>query len=110
MQTHLRQHNGLLVRDLAQQFDYNIAVKPRDSTKIERAQFFQGSASASLRLRGEDIVVLPPGFRFCRKSENAACDHARACMADGTGKTSCAIQAGAPAHGKSLRCKECRNS
>ncbi|EYC07157.1 hypothetical protein Y032_0072g712 [Ancylostoma ceylanicum] len=55
---------------------------------------YAGSASASLRLRGEDIVVLPPGFRFCQKSENAACDHARACMADGTGKTSCVCYPG----------------
>ncbi|KAK6053364.1 hypothetical protein COOONC_09131 [Cooperia oncophora] len=36
---------------------------------------YAGPASASIRLRGEDEVVLPPGFRFCHKSENAACDH-----------------------------------
>ncbi|KAJ1374656.1 hypothetical protein KIN20_037390 [Parelaphostrongylus tenuis] len=48
-----------------------------------------GSLSASFRLRGEDNVILPSGFRFCQKFENVACDHARACMADGTGKTSC---------------------
>ncbi|VDM55193.1 unnamed protein product [Angiostrongylus costaricensis] len=52
-------------------------------------QFFKGSLSASFRLRGEDDVILPPGFRFCYKSENAACDHARACMADGMGRKSC---------------------
>ncbi|KAK6033189.1 hypothetical protein OSTOST_00620, partial [Ostertagia ostertagi] len=55
---------------------------------------YAGPASASIRLRGEDEVVLPAGFRFCHKSENAACDHARACMADGTGKTSCVATAG----------------
>ncbi|KAK5965019.1 EGF domain-containing protein [Trichostrongylus colubriformis] len=55
---------------------------------------YAGTASASIRLRGEDIVILPPGFRFCHKSENTACDHARACMADGTGKTSCVCYPG----------------
>ncbi|KJH41104.1 hypothetical protein DICVIV_12929 [Dictyocaulus viviparus] len=50
---------------------------------------FLGSMSASLRLRGEDDVILPLGFRFCLKFENAACDQARACMVDGVGKTSC---------------------
>lgn len=55
---------------------------------------YAGAASASIRLRGEDEVILPTGFRFCHKSENAACDHARACMADGTGKTSCVCYPG----------------
>ncbi|KHJ86015.1 hypothetical protein OESDEN_14247, partial [Oesophagostomum dentatum] len=55
---------------------------------------YAGSSSASLRLRGEDIVVLPQGFRFCHKAENSACDHARACMADGTGRTSCVCYPG----------------
>ncbi|KAK6765870.1 hypothetical protein RB195_025656 [Necator americanus] len=55
---------------------------------------YAGLSSASIRLQGEDVVVLPPGFRFCHKSENAACDHARACMADGTGKTSCVCYPG----------------
>uniref|UniRef100_A0A7I4Z5H5 Ig-like domain-containing protein n=1 Tax=Haemonchus contortus TaxID=6289 RepID=A0A7I4Z5H5_HAECO len=55
---------------------------------------YSGAASASIRLRGEEEVVLPVGFRLCHKSENAACDHARACMADGTGKTSCVCYSG----------------
>ncbi|KAE9414659.1 hypothetical protein Angca_001911 [Angiostrongylus cantonensis] len=55
---------------------------------------YVGSLSASFRLRGEDSVTLPSGFRFCYKSENAACDHARACMADGMGRKSCVCYPG----------------
>ncbi|WKY16953.1 hypothetical protein Q1695_001509 [Nippostrongylus brasiliensis] len=55
---------------------------------------YAGSASTSIRLLGEEEVILPTGFRFCHKSENAACDHARACMADGMGKTSCVCYPG----------------
>ncbi|ETN83443.1 hypothetical protein NECAME_01750 [Necator americanus] len=73
---------------------------------------YAGLSSASIRLQGEDVVVLPPGFRFCHKSENAACDHARACMADGTGKTSwppvITLMAFIPAYTKSRRCGVCR--
>ncbi|CAJ0609084.1 unnamed protein product [Cylicocyclus nassatus] len=76
--------------------EYTSLVIDPYSTKSHDGVYecYAGSASASLRLRGEDIVVLPSGFRFCRKSENSACDHARACMADGMGRTSCVCYPG----------------
>uniref|UniRef100_A0A1I7WYG4 Ig-like domain-containing protein n=1 Tax=Heterorhabditis bacteriophora TaxID=37862 RepID=A0A1I7WYG4_HETBA len=88
-------HNG---RDLDLKYVRTSSVLDSSSITVDEYDFrvhdgvyecYVGTYSASFRLRGEDDVILPTGFRFCKGFENNQCDHARACMADGLGYISC---------------------